>query len=105
MNKTLKTVLIILIAALLIGAAIGGYFIWRHTSTYIGRDAAIQAAVTDAGLNVAGVYDVSAEFEKSAGSAWYDVDFQTHGTEYEYSVDAVSGAILYSYSEPEHADR
>ena len=43
MNKTLKTVLIIVLALVLIGLCIGGYFIWRHTTTYIGKDAALSS--------------------------------------------------------------
>lgn len=44
------------------------------------------------------------DFDSSRSSAWYDIDFETHGMDYEYTVDAASGEILYSHSEPEHAD-
>lgn len=104
MKKTLKTVLIVLIVLVILGGAIGGYFIWKHTSSYIGRDAALQAALKDAGLNAAAVFDTSVEFDHNKYSAWYDLDFETHGMDYEYSVDAVTGEILYSYSKAENAD-
>lgn len=45
MKKALKTALIILIVLLIIGTAIGGYFIWRHHALYIGADAALGAAL------------------------------------------------------------
>lgn len=38
MNKTLKTVLIAFTVLILIGLCIGGYFIWRHQTTYIGHN-------------------------------------------------------------------
>ena len=36
MNKTLKNILIAVLVLVIIGAAIGGYFIYRHNDTYIG---------------------------------------------------------------------
>lgn len=102
MKKTLKTILIVLLVIIVIGGCIGGYFIWRHHQLYIGRNAALDAALSDAGLIRAEVFETDADFEKSGGETWYDVDFETHSTKYEYSVDAVSGEILYSYSEPRH---
>ena len=103
MKKTVKTVLIILLALLLIGAAIGGYFIWRHHTLYIGADAALAAALDDAGLLRAEVFDVDVEFERERGQSWYEVDFETAGTEYDYIIDAETGAVLRGTSAPEHA--
>ena len=53
MNKTLKTVLIIFLVLVIIGLAIGGYFIWRHNTTYIGKRAAEEIAIADSGLTAA----------------------------------------------------
>ena len=47
--------------------------------------------------------DIDTEFEKERSSAWYEVDFETMGTEYEYIIDAASGSILSSSAKPEHA--
>ena len=102
MKKTAKTVLTVLVLLLVIGAAIGGYFIYRHNSMYIGKDAALQIALNDAGVSPAAVRETGVEFEHSRNGAWYDIDFEVPGTEYEYSLDAVTGEILYRYSEPEH---
>ena len=55
MKKACKTVLIILVVLLVIGAAVGGYFIYRHNSMYIGKDAALQIALSDAGVTPAAV--------------------------------------------------
>lgn len=102
MNKAFKTVLIILVVLLVLGAAIGGCFIYRHNSMYIGKDGALQIALSDAGVTPAAVREKDVEFEHSRNGAWYDIDFETAGMEYSYSLDAVTGEILYRYSEPEH---
>ena len=102
MNKAFKTVLIVLVVLLVLGAAIGGCFIYRHNSMYIGKDGALQIALSDAGVSPAAVREKDVEFEHSRNGAWYDIDFETAGMEYTYSLDAVTGEILYRYSEPEH---
>ena len=102
MKKGFKTVLIVLVVLLVVGGAIGGYFIYRHNAMYIGRDAALQIALSDAGVSPAAVRDQDVEFEHGRSGAWYDIDFEVPGTEYEYSLDAATGEILYRYSEPEH---
>ena len=102
MNKAFKTVLIILVVLLVLGAAIGGCFIYRHNNMYIGKDGALQIALSDAGVTPAAVREKDVEFERSRNGAWYDIDFETAGMEYSYSLDAATGEILYRYSEPEH---
>ena len=102
MKKACKTVLIVLVVLLVIGAAVGGYFIYRHNSMYIGRDAALQLALRDAGVSPAAIREKDVEFERSRNGAWYDIDFEAAGMEYSYSLDAATGEILYRYSEPEH---
>lgn len=105
MKKNLKTALIIFLVLVLVGCAIGGFFIWRHVTTYIGEDAAAQIALSDAKLGIAAIRDIDVDFDKNKYTAWYDVDFETHdGMDYKYSVDAVSGEILYSYSAPDRHD-
>lgn len=98
MNKTLKKILIVALIIVIIGLCIGGYFIYRHATSYIGAKAAVAIAVADAGIDQTQIEDADAEFEKNASSAWYDVDIDTHGTEYDYTVDAVTGEILHSSS-------
>ena len=102
MKKFMKTLAIVLVLALVAGGAIGAYFIYRHTTMYIGSDRALQIALQDSGLEPSAIRDKDIEFDSYRGSAWYDVDFETPGMEYEYSIDASTGEILYKYSEPEH---
>lgn len=99
MNKTLKTILIIFLALVILGLAIGGYFIWRHNSAYIGRRAAEEIAVAASGLTPAQIKDVDSEFEHNRYSAWYDVDVDSFGVYYEYIIDARTGEILNTASE------
>lgn len=101
MKKSLKTFIIILAVVIVIGLCIGGYFIWRHNDMYIGKNAAIDIALEDAGLSRSLVFDIDAEFEKSHGHAWYDVDFQDHSLEYDYVINAVDGSILSSSAQPD----
>ena len=82
MKKACKTVLIVLVVLLVVGAAIGGYFIYRHNSMYIGKDAALQIALSDAGVSPAAVREQDVEFERNRNGAWYDIDFETAGMEY-----------------------
>lgn len=103
MKKGWKTPIIVLIVLVLIGGAFAGFFIWRHQTSYIGGDRALQTALDHAGLTRAQVYDTDTEFEKDKFSAWYEVDFEAGGTEYEYIIDAVNGSILSSNAKPEHA--
>ena len=101
MNKTLKTILIALLVLVIIGAAIGGYFIYRHNNTYIGAEAALNIALEDAGTTATMIYADDVEFEKTRHSAWYDVEFDDHVNEYSYIIDAVTGEILHSNVEPQ----
>ena len=103
MKKGLKTAIIVLAVLVVLGGAVAGFFIWRHQTGYIGSDRALQTALDHAGLTAAQVYDIDTEFEKERSSAWYEVDFETMGTEYEYIIDAASGSILSSSAKPEHA--
>ena len=79
--------LVLLLALILLGCASSG-------AKWIGKDAALQAALTDAELTENEVRDVEIEFERRFRSAWYEVDFESGWTEYEYRVDARSGQIL-----------
>ena len=86
----MKKLLTVILVIILLGAAIGGFLIYRHTSTTIGRDAAIEAALADAGLTRSGVYDIDVDYEHG----YYEVSFESAAGEFEYRIDARSGAIL-----------
>ena len=88
MNKLRKCgLLVIILAVMFSGCALGG-------EKMIGKDAALQAALTDAGLTADQVVDIDIELERDLRSAWYEIDFECGRTEYEYKVNAYSGEIL-----------
>lgn len=86
MKKALITILIILLLA----AAAGGFILYRHASSVIGRSAAVQIALNDAGLERAQVRDVDVEYEHG----WYEVEFESGRGDFAYRIDAKTGEIL-----------
>ena len=86
----MKKALAILLVILLLGAAIGGFFIYRHRSSTIGRDAAVQIALKDAGLERSQAHDIDVEYEHG----WYEVDFESGKGDFSYRIDARTGDIL-----------
>ncbi len=100
MKSTGKKVLTVLLIVLVLGVCIGGFFIWRHQSSTIGKDAALNIALEDAGLTGKQAFDVDVEYDKERGNARYEVDFDGPAGEYTYIIDAASGEILSSRTEP-----
>ncbi len=89
--KRIKTclVIVLVLSAVLSGCVFGG-------EKKLGKDAALQTALADAGLTQAQVVDIDIELEKDRYSAWYEVDFESGSTEYEYKIDAYTGEIISS---------
>ena len=89
MKKIRKCVLpVIILAVVLSGCVFGG-------EKKIGKDAALQIALTDAELTRDQVTDIDIDLEKDFRSAHYEISFESGRAEYEYDVDAYSGEILY----------
>ena len=86
----MKKILIILLVIVLLGAAIGGFFIYRHVSSTIGKDAAVQIALKDAGLERNQAYDLDVDYEHG----YYEVDFESGKGDFSYRIDARTGEIL-----------
>ena len=74
------------------------------TSKYIGRDKAIEAALSSVGIDRANASRIKAEYDTENGVIVYEVEFTAGGTEYEYDIDAVSGKIVSYESEKEDGD-
>ena len=90
----MKKLLTVILVIILLGAAIGGFLIYRHTSTMIGRDAAIDAALGHAGFNADQVSGLRCEKDYDDGREIYDVEFRHGGYEYNYDIDAHSYRIV-----------
>ena len=82
-------IIILALALAACGCAFGG-------PKKIGKDIALQTALDHAGLTADQVTDIDIELERSTGSSWYEVDFESGSFEYEYKVDAFTGEILAS---------
>lgn len=64
------------------------------TGTYISGDRAKEIALNDAGYTESKVVMVGLELEWDNGRLVYDVEFYVNKTEYDYEIDASTGAIL-----------
>ena len=61
---------------------------------YIGKSAAEAAALAHAGLSEAQVSRMKCELDREDGRVVYEIEFKLDGLEYEYEIDASSGAVL-----------
>lgn len=62
--------------------------------SYIGEEAAKSAAFQHAGVSAGGVSKLKCKLDKDDGVWLYEVEFEVGRTEYEYEIDAFSGAVL-----------
>lgn len=94
----MKQKLSFLLAGLLImGAMTGCAAQAKSTETaYISRDSACTAALTAAGVEVGSANITAAQLSEKDGIPYYEVDFTASGTEYSYSIDAVTGIVIES---------
>ena len=61
---------------------------------YIGKEAAKAAALAHAGLSESQVSRMKCELDREDGRVVYEIEFKCDGMEYEYEIDASSGAVL-----------
>lgn len=90
----MKKVLIIVLAVLVLGLAIAGFVVFRNSAKYISKQAALDLAINDAGIDTRTIVETDVDFEKNPYSAVYEVEIETAGKDYEYVIDAVTGEIL-----------
>lgn len=64
------------------------------TAADIGREAALAAALSHAGVSQDQVYDLEVKREYDDGRLEYEIEFKTGGWEYEYTINATDGTIL-----------
>lgn len=72
------------------GAASGGA---QGSASLIGEDAAKAAALTHAGVDAQDVAYIRWELDQDDGVRLYEIEFTVGGVEYEYEIDAVTGAV------------
>lgn len=64
------------------------------TQTLISKDAAKEAALQHAGIHADAISHYRCELDRDDGKVIYEVSFRHDRTEYEYDIDAVTGAII-----------
>lgn len=64
------------------------------SGTLIGKDKAREIALTHAGVSAGAVTEYEIELDRDDGVTIYEIDFKAGGWEYEYEIDAYTGAIL-----------
>ena len=69
------------------------------TGKYIKLEKALEIALDSAGLTRSEVWDVDIELERKFGQVVFEVSFETGQYEYEYYINAESGAIVKSFKE------
>ena len=99
MKKKTAIIIAVVVVVVLIAAAVAVWYFGFHTSGRIGRAAAEQAALNDAGLTAAQVTGLESDFENEDGFKYYEVSFIYNAMEYEYAIDAASGQVLHMKSE------
>ncbi len=95
MKKSIKILIICVLAAALIAA--GVIYLVRQTRNdelLIGEERACQIALSDAGLAANQVTKMKTKLKLDDGVWYYDVEFRTIALEYEYEIEAYTGAIL-----------
>ena len=95
MKKSIKILIICVLAAALIAGG-GIYLIYqtRDDELLIGDERAQQIALSDARLAENQVSKLKVRLKLDDGVWYYDVEFRTIALEYEYEIEAYSGAIL-----------
>ena len=69
------------------------------TNSYIGDQAAVDAALAHAGLAASDVTQLEVKLDLDDATVHYDVDFKHNGMDYDYDIDATTGAIITAKSE------
>ena len=95
MKKKILIIIIVIVALAAVALGLVWYFVWND-SAYIGRDAASSAALADAGFAGADVQRLKSDFERDDGFVY---SFVSGTTEYEYTIDASTGAVLHVQTE------
>ena len=73
-----------------------------ESSSYITQSRAKKIALADAGVKAANAVFLKASLDWDDGRAQYEVEFYSGNTEYDYDIDALTGAILSSDRELEN---
>ncbi len=65
-----------------------------QSTDYIGEEAAKKAAFDHAGLKESDVWELKCKLEREDGIMVYDISFETDGYDYDYEINATTGAVV-----------
>ena len=86
----------ILAAAVLTAAVVSGVFTGCGNDSDIGRDAALEVALGDAGVNESDATRLRVSDDRDYGRKVYEIRFDVEDKEYDYEIQASDGAIISS---------
>lgn len=75
-----------------------------YTGEYVGTEGAVDAALSDAGLERSQVTGIEVEMDCENGVIVYEVEFNHNGREYDYEIIASTGKVSYSNQESDDDD-
>ena len=81
-------------AALTLALAACGSSPKTQAPSYVGMDAAKNAALADAGVSTTDAVFTTADMDDKNGTAYYELKFSDGTAEYEYDVDALTGVVI-----------
>ena len=84
----------ILAAAVLTAAVVSGVFTGCGNDSDIGRDAALEVALGDAGVNESDATRLRVSEDRDDGRKVYEIRFDVEDKEYDYEIQASDGAII-----------
>lgn len=88
MKKVVIAVVVICLICLSACSVFGGKL--------IGKDAALEIALADAGIEKNIAIDIDIELDSDKYNKWYEVEFDFGSCEYDYRIQAETGEILSS---------
>ncbi len=84
------------LALLLAVLAVCGFIIKSRSALYISQNEALEIARKDAGLTLDEILEAEVEFERSGRDSMYEIEIDTFGGAYKYTLDAKSGDIMFA---------
>lgn len=106
MKKSIRNILTGTVCVAAAAAVIGGGAVIGSARNAekksIGSEAAVSAALKDAGLKKEDILRTESDFDRENGRYVFDVEFDANGKEYNYVIDAKSGAVIESRTEKDN---
>lgn len=93
-KKVEVTIIVLALVALIVGGVMFLIRQTRHDELLIGEARAETVALTNAGFDESQVSGLSSKLSYGSGGWYYKVSFKTLALEYNYKIEAYSGAIL-----------